>query len=67
METKKKFMRSRTNKSLGGVLGGLSEYLDIDVTVVRLIYCALTLFTAAFPGILLYIVALLIVPLEPEK
>ena len=57
----KKLMRS-SNKILAGVCGGLAEYFNLDPTLVRVIYAALTLFTAGFPGILLYIVMLLIMP-----
>ena len=47
---------------LGGVCGGLAEYLGLDSTMVRLGYAFLSLFTAAFPGIMLYIVACIIIP-----
>ena len=57
----KKLMRS-SNKILAGVCGGLAEYFNLDPTLVRVIYAALTLFTAGFPGVLLYIVMLLLMP-----
>ena len=57
----KKLTRS-ANKILAGVCGGIAEYFEIDVTLVRICYAALTLFTAGFPGILLYIIMLLIMP-----
>ena len=57
----KKLMRS-SNKILAGVCGGLAEYFNLDPTLVRICYAALTLFTAGFPGILLYIVMLLLMP-----
>ena len=57
----KKLMRS-SNKILAGVCGGLAEYFNLDPTLVRVIYAALTLFTAGFPGVLLYIIMLLIMP-----
>ena len=57
----KKLTRS-TNKMLGGVCGGIAEYFDIDVTLVRVGYAALTIFSAGFPGILLYIIMLLLMP-----
>lgn len=49
---------------LAGVCGGLAEYLDADPSIIRL---AWVLFSLMGPGILLYILAVLIVPLEPEK
>ena len=57
----KKLTRS-TNKVLAGVCGGIAEYFDVDPTLVRVAYVALTLFTAAFPGLLLYIIMLLLMP-----
>ena len=57
----KKLMRS-SNKILAGVCGGLAEYFNLDPTLVRVIYAALTLFTAGFPGVLLYIIMLLLMP-----
>jgi phage shock protein C len=51
---------------IAGVCGGLAEYLNLDPTVVRLIYVILTLFSAAFPGLLLYIIAAIIMPQEDQ-
>ena len=51
-----------TNKVLAGVCGGIAEYFEIDPTLVRVAYAALTIFSAGFPGILLYIVMLIIMP-----
>ena len=62
---KKKLTRS-SNKMIAGVCAGVAEYFGIDPTVVRLIYVFLSIFTAAFPGILLYIIAWLIMP-EGDK
>ncbi len=58
---KKKLVRS-TNKVLAGICGGIAEYFDMDPTLVRVIYAALTIFTTGFPGIILYLIMLLIVP-----
>lgn len=57
----KKLTRS-ANKVLGGVLGGIADYMDVDPTIVRVVYVALTVFSAAFPGLLLYIIMLLLIP-----
>ena len=61
MAAEKKLTRS-TNKVLAGVCGGIAEYFEIDPTLVRVAYAALTIFSAGFPGILLYIVMLIIMP-----
>jgi phage shock protein C len=59
----KHLYRSRTERMIGGVAGGLGSYLGLDPTIVRLILVALQF---AFPGTLLvYVVLLLVVPEEP--
>jgi len=62
-EQKRRLYRSRTNKVFAGVCGGLAEYLDIDATIIRLVWVLLTLLGGA--GIILYIVAFFIVPEKP--
>ena len=59
MEEKKRLTRSN-NKRLGGVWAGLAEILDIDPTIVRIVWVLMVLF-AGF-GILLYIILWLIMP-----
>ena len=61
----KKLYRSRTNKKLFGVCGGLAEYLEVDATIVRLIW-ALTVIVAGF-GVLAYLIAALIMPEAPKN
>ena len=61
----KKLTRS-ANKMLAGVCGGIAEYFDIDPTLIRVCYAALSVFSAAFPGLILYIILMLIMP-EKEK
>ena len=58
---KKKLVRS-ANKVLAGVCGGLAEYFGIDATLVRILYTVLTVCSAAFPGVLIYLIMLLIMP-----
>jgi phage shock protein C len=58
----KRLYRSRENKMLAGILGGLGEYLGVDPTVVRVGYFVLMFLTAIFPLVLLYFVLYLIVP-----
>ncbi|MCD8300077.1 MAG: PspC domain-containing protein [Clostridiales bacterium] len=60
---KKRLYKSQDNKLLFGVCGGIAEYFRIDPTVVRLIWAAVTVFFGA--GILLYAVAVLLMPREP--
>lgn len=53
------------NKMLAGVCAGIAEYLGWDITVVRVAYAALSVFTAGFPGVLLYIILCIVMP-NPE-
>jgi phage shock protein C len=64
METKKLY-RSRTDRMIGGVCGGLGRYLSMDPTVVRVIAVLLMVLTGVIPGVIAYLVIMLIVPLEP--
>ncbi len=63
----KKLYRSLNQRMLGGVCGGLAEYFDIDVSLVRLIFVGLGLVTALLPMTLFYIIAVLVVPTERPK
>ena len=57
--------RSRKNRMLAGVCAGLAERMGIDPTMARLGYVMLALFSACFPGILIYIIMWIIIPDEP--
>ena len=58
----KKLYRSRTDRKIWGVCGGLAKYFDIDPTMVRVIAIASVFFTGF--GIIAYIVMAIVVPLE---
>jgi len=64
-EQKKKLYRSRKERVIAGVAGGLGEYLDIDPILIRIGFVLLTLINGI--GILLYIVSIILIPLEPEE
>jgi len=57
----KKLFRSTTDKMIGGVCGGLAQYLEIDSTVVRILCAIIILFTWGV-GLAAYIVAWILVP-----
>ena len=57
----KKLYRSN-DKMIAGVCGGIAEYFGVDVTLVRVGYVLLSLFTTGFPGLLLYVILLIIMP-----
>ncbi|HEX2252671.1 MAG TPA: PspC domain-containing protein [Thermoanaerobaculia bacterium] len=57
--------RSRTNRMLAGVCGGIARHFNLDPTLVRILYVVISLFSAAVPGVLLYVILWIIVPEEP--
>ncbi|MFZ4581215.1 MAG: PspC domain-containing protein [Paludibacter sp.] len=57
----KKLFRSN-NKMLAGVCAGIAEFFNLDPTLVRIAYVIVSIFSVAFPGILLYIILMLIMP-----
>ncbi len=62
----KRLYRSSRNRMIAGVCGGIAEYFGIDPTVVRFGYVILSVFSAAFPGILVYLIAWLLIPRDFE-
>ncbi len=56
--------RSASDKTIAGVCGGLAETYGWDPGMVRVGWAALTLFTGFFPGVLLYIVMAVVLPVE---
>ena len=61
----KKLYKSRYDRKLLGVCGGIAEYLNVDSTWIRLAWAALVLFLGT--GILAYILAALILPDNPDN
>jgi phage shock protein C len=59
----KRLYRSRKNRMLGGVCGGIAEYFAIDPVIVRLI--AVALFFVGGSAVVAYIIALIVIPYEP--
>jgi phage shock protein C len=56
--------RSRSNRMIAGVVGGLAAWLGIDVTLARVIFVAVSILSAAFPGLLVYLALWVILPEE---
>lgn len=61
----KKLYRIRHGKTFAGVCTGFAKYLDMDVTIVRLIALLLTFFVGG--GLLAYIICALVIPMEPDE
>lgn len=63
---KKKLYRSRSDKKLFGVIGGLAQYFDVDSTMLRVVYVLLSVFVLGSP-IIIYLLCALIMPEEPDN
>jgi phage shock protein PspC (stress-responsive transcriptional regulator) len=61
----KKLKRSK-NQIVGGVCAGIADYFGWDYTLVRTIYALLSIFSGAFPGLTLYIILWIVMPLEQD-
>ncbi|HET7610806.1 MAG TPA: PspC domain-containing protein [Rhodanobacteraceae bacterium] len=64
MNTRRPLRRSRHDRMIAGVVGGLADHFGIDSSMLRIIYVLVSIFSAAFPGILVYIILWLVVPQE---
>jgi len=61
-----RFYRSR-DRMLGGVLAGFAEHINSDKMLVRLIYVLISIFSAGFPGLLVYVIFWIVTPEKPLK
>lgn len=61
---RKRLMRPRENRKIAGVCAGVAEYLDLDVTLIRLVWLLVVIFAGA--GIIAYLIAWIIMPEEPK-
>lgn len=59
--------RSRDDRWIAGVCGGLARWLGWDPTVVRIVYVLVSILSAAFPGLIVYLVLWLVMPVEPRR
>ena len=64
---KRVLVRSRSDKMLGGVCGGIAEYFGWPAWVVRFTYVLVSILSAAFPGILIYLLLWFLMPLKEEE
>lgn len=60
----KKLYRDTKNEMLAGVCAGLAKYLDIDPTIIRLIWVVITF--AGGSGLIAYIICAIVIPTEPD-
>jgi phage shock protein C len=66
MNLQKRLYRSTQDRMFAGVCGGIGEYLDVDPTLVRLVFVALSLLSSG-SGLVIYIILMLIVPEQPAE
>jgi phage shock protein C len=58
--------RSRSHRILGGVCGGIADWLGWNPTLVRVLFVIVSVASAAFPGLIVYIVLWVLMPQEPS-
>ena len=66
MTERRRLYRARDDKMIAGVMGGLGDYLNIDASIIRIIYALLTLFTFIVPGLIFYLLLIIIIPAAPK-
>lgn len=59
--TKKRLTRS-SNKMIAGIVAGFAEYFNMDPTLLRVIYVVLSVVSAGFPGLLIYLICWAVIP-----
>ena len=64
MSTTRSFTRSRHDRMLAGVMGGIARRFGWSSTLVRIVFVILSIVSAAFPGILVYLILWLLMPEE---
>ena len=59
--------RSRSDRMIAGVCGGIARWLGWDPTLTRIVYTLVSIFSAAFPGVLVYIILWIVMPLDDRR
>ncbi|MBB5191987.1 phage shock protein PspC (stress-responsive transcriptional regulator) [Silvimonas terrae] len=60
----KRMRRSRHNKWVAGVIGGMGDYLSISADKLRIVFILLSICVAGFPGLILYLILWFLMPTE---
>ena len=63
MDATRKLYRSKTNRKLAGVCGGLAQYFNLDATLIRVLFVLLAVLGGS--GLVLYVALWIIIPMEP--
>lgn len=64
MVMSKRLYRSRSNKKVAGILGGLGQYFGIDPTILRVLFILLLIGTVVFPFALIYLILIFVIPYD---
>lgn len=64
MVMSKKLFRSRSDKKVAGILGGLGKYFGIDPTILRVLFVLLLIGTGGFPFALIYLILIFVIPYD---
>ena len=59
-----KKLRRSNNKMIAGICAGIADYFNLDPTLVRVAYVLISIFSAGFPGLLVYLILMLVMPQE---
>lgn len=62
----RRLYRSEKDKVFAGICGGLGEFFNVDPTALRLVWLLVVVFTGIFPGVIVYVLAIFIIPLHPS-
>ena len=63
----KQLFRSKTNRIIAGICGGIGEMVNVDPTIIRLLVVFLSVVTAIIPALITYIIAIFIIPEKPDN
>lgn len=63
----KKLTRSASDRMVAGVFGGIGTYFRIPANILRVLYVLLTVFTGFVPGIIIYVILVVIMPADPQR
>ena len=59
---RERLRRSTKHRMIAGVIGGIAEYFDRDPTLLRVLYVIVSILSAAFPGIVVYLLLWVVIP-----
>ena len=57
-----RFTRSRSSRMIAGVMGGIAKRLGWDANLLRIVFVVISILSAAFPGIVVYLILWLLMP-----